>query len=200
MNRNTKVIPVIVAAVALASVPALLAQGCCGGGAMKEGCSMMGGMGGSTAAGEHAGHGGGTAATSAQNASPKVRLTQPVQAVFDNYVKVQQALAQDFLEGVPTSAQVMAKTIRSDSSKALSQNVAAQAEALGRAKDLEAARAAFKPLSESLIQYLKDQKVPAGTYHEAYCPMAKASWLQTGSTVMNPYMGKAMVHCGQFKS
>ncbi len=30
--------------------------------------------------------------------------------------------------------------------------------------------------------------------------MAKASWLQTGETVLNPYMGKAMVHCGQVKS
>ncbi len=137
---------------------------------------------------------------SAQTASAKVWLAQPVQAVFDNYIKTQQALAQDSLEGVPASAQVMAKSIRGDSSKAFSPRVAAQAEALAQAKDLEAARAAFKPLSESLIQYLKNQKVPAGTYHEAYCPMAKASGLQTGSTVMNPYMGKAMVHCGQFKS
>ena len=30
--------------------------------------------------------------------------------------------------------------------------------------------------------------------------MAKASWLQTGTTIMNPYFGKAMPHCGQFKS
>lgn len=30
--------------------------------------------------------------------------------------------------------------------------------------------------------------------------MAKASWLQTGTTVMNPYFGKAMPHCGQLKS
>ena len=44
-NMNTKLVTVIVAAVGLAVAPALLAQGCCGGGAMKEGCSM-GGMGG----------------------------------------------------------------------------------------------------------------------------------------------------------
>jgi hypothetical protein len=78
--------------------------------------------------------------------------------------------------------------------------VAQQVEALSKAKDLETARATFKPLSESLIQYLKDQKVPPGAYHEVYCPMAKASWLQTDKTVMNPYMGKAMIHCGQLKT
>ncbi len=199
MNIKVEVIPVLVAAVALASAPALLAQGCCGGGTMKEGCSM-GGMGDGAAAERHAGHGDCTVAASPQSANTKVRLAQPVQVVFDGYIKVQQALAQDSLEGVPASAQVMAKSIRGDSRKALSPKVAAQAEALGQAKDLATARAAFKPLSESLIQYLKVQKVPAGTYHEAYCPMAKASWLQTDSTVMNPYMGKAMIHCGQFKS
>ena len=28
--------------------------------------------------------------------------------------------------------------------------------------------------------------------------MAKADWLQTASTVNNPYLGKEMAHCGQF--
>ena len=75
-----------------------------------------------------------------------------------------------------------------------------QSEALAKAKDLEAARAAFKSLSASLIQFVQGQKAAAGTYHVAYCPMANASWLQTGTTIMNPYMGKSMVHCGQLKS
>ena len=94
----------------------------------------------------------------------------------------------------------MAKAIQGDSMRTLSPEVAQQAEALAKAKDLETARAAFKSLSESLIDFVKGQKAAAGTYHVAYCPMAKASWLQTGKTVMNPYMGKAMPHCGQLKS
>jgi hypothetical protein len=48
--------------------------------------------------------------------------------------------------------------------------------------------------------HLKEQKVPAGSYYVAYCPMAKASWLQTSKTILNPYMGTSMVHCGQIKS
>ena len=65
---------------------------------------------------------------------------------------------------------------------------------------LAAARDAVKSLSDSLIQFVKGQKVAAGTYHVAYCPMAKASWLQTGKTVMSPYMGKSMPHYGQLES
>ena len=187
---KTKLIPVIVAIASLASSQTLLAQGCCaGGGAMQGGCCV----GGSAGAGPRV-------ATSLQNANATARLAPPVQAVFDNYFKVQQSLAQDSLEGIPTAADLMAKAIRGDSTQTLSQKVAVQAEALAGAKDLQAARAAFKPLSESLIQHLKSQKVPPGTYHEAYCPMAKASWLQTGTIIMNPYMGKSMTHCGQIKS
>jgi len=192
---NMKLATVIVAAIGLAAAPALLAQGCCGGGAaMKEGCSM-GGMGG---AGGHAGHGA-TAATT-DTAPVKPVFQQPVQSVFDNYIKVQGALVQDSIEGLSTAGTAMAKAIQADSNHALPAKVADQAAALGKAKDLETARDAFKSLSDSLIEFTKGQKAATGTYHVAYCPMAKASWLQTGKTVMNPYMGKSMPHCGQLKT
>lgn len=193
-------IPIIVATFGLAASPALLAQGCCsgGGGAMKEGCSM-GGMGGTAGAAGHD-HGAGQAATTSQSSAPKAVFEQPVQAVFDSYITVQGALAQDSLKGISTAATTMAKAIQGDSKKALSPKVAQQTQALANAKDLATARDAFKSLSDSLIQYLNDQKVPAGSYYVAYCPMAKASWLQTDKTIMNPYMGKGMLHCGQIKA
>ena len=139
-------------------------------------------------------------AGAAENAAVKPVFQQPVQSVFDNYIKVQGALVQDSLEGVSGAGTAMAKAIKDDAKHALPTKVAEQAEALGKVKDLKAARAAFKPLSESLIEFVKGQKAAAGTYHVAYCPMAKASWLQTGKAVMNPYMGKSMPHCGQLKT
>ncbi len=190
-----KLIPMFVALFGIAATPELLAQGCCEGGrATKEGCTMMGGA----AAGNHSGHGAGGAV--AANAAMKKVFMEPVQSAFDNYIKVQGALAQDSLEGVSAAAGAIAKAVQGDSMKMLPQEAAPHSEALSKAKDLETARAAFKPLSESLIQFVKGQKAAAGVYHEAYCPMAKASWLQTGKTVMNPYMGKSMVHCGQLKT
>ena len=77
--------------------------------------------------------------------------------------------------------------------------VAKQAGLLAEAKDLKAARQAFKPLSTSLIKYLAQHKASKGVYHVVYCPMAEASWIQTGQEVKNPYLGKAMLDCGEFK-
>ena len=190
-----KLITVMVATLGLAAAPSLLAQGCCGaGGAMKEGCNM----GGMQAVGGHEGHGAVGAAEA--SAAVKPAFGGPLQSVLDEYLKVQGALAQDSVAGVSVAGSAMAKAIRGDAKKTLSLEVAQQAEVLAKAKDVEGARAAFKPLSESLIQFVKGQKAAAGTYHVGYCPMANASWLQTGKTVVNPYMGKGMLHCGQIKS
>ena len=127
-------------------------------------------------------------------------LMEPVKSVLDNYLKIQKALVKDSLEGVPENARAMAKAIKGDDMKMLSLEVAKQAETLADAKDLKAAREAFKPLSKSLIKYLADNKAGAGTYHEAYCPMVKASWLQSGKEIRNPYMGKEMPGCGELKN
>jgi len=195
-----KIIPVLVVTTfGLMAVPALLAQGCCGAqSGQHAGC---GGGGAAPAAGQgtHGAHGVAQATTANTNSVAHPALMQPVQSVFENYLKVQTALAQDAFEGVPETATVMAQAIRGDSNKRLSPQVARQVDALAEAKDVEAAREAFKPLSQSLLQYLKANKVPPGTYYEVYCPMAKASWLQTGKTVANPYMGQAMLRCGQIK-
>ena len=127
-------------------------------------------------------------------------LMEPVKTVFDDYLKIGAALAKDSLDGVPARAKAMAQAIQGDSMKMLPPEAAKQAQALAQATDLAGARKAFKPLSESLIKYLADHRVPAGTYHEVFCPMAKASWLQADKTVANPYFGKAMLHCGQIKN
>jgi Cu(I)/Ag(I) efflux system membrane fusion protein len=148
-----------------------------------------------------AGHDGHAARPMARGSAPasKPVFMQPVQSVFDNYIAIQNGLAQDSIQGLSKTASAMAKAIRSDSMQMLSPKVAEQAEALAQATDLETARAAYKPLSESLIKYVKSQKLPTESYYEAYCPMAKASWLQTDKTILNPFMGKDMVHCGAIK-
>ena len=98
------------------------------------------------------------------------------------------------------NASAIAKAVKGDEMKMLSSDVAKQAGTLAKATNLETARAAFKPLSNSLIKYLADNKAGVGTYHEAFCPMARASWLQTEKDIKNPYMGTAMSSCGEFKN
>lgn len=127
-------------------------------------------------------------------------LMEPVKSVYEHYLKIQSELAKDSLKGVDAHANSIAKAVRSDEMKMLSPDVAKQAEALAKAENLKAARETFKPLSASLVKYLRDNKAGKGVYHEGYCPMVKASWLQTEETVKNPYMGKKMLACGEIKN
>ena len=123
---------------------------------------------------------------------------EPVKSVFDNYLKIESALANDSIEGVASNASAIASAVRGDSMKMLSPEIAAQADALSKAKDLATARAVFKRLSKSLIQYLNDHNV-SGAYVEVYCPMAKASWLQTGEKISNPYLDAPMRGYGEIQ-
>jgi len=171
-------------ALALVAAPSsTFAQECCGG-AMSSGCTRD-----TAGASAHAGCQTGTTA-----------LPHALKPAFDAYIDVQKSLANDSFSDAQRAAAVLAKAVAADSDDLLPAKISQQVAALTKAADLEAARAAFKPLSESLIQYLKDQKISPGAYREAYCGMAKASWLQTDTTISNPYMGKEMPRCGQFKS
>ena len=127
-------------------------------------------------------------------------LMEPVKSILDNYLAIQKELAKDSLKGVDQHANAIAKGVRGDEMKMLPTEVAKQAETLSKTTDLKSAREAFKPLSASLVKYLADNKAGNGVYREAYCPMAKASWLQTEKDIRNPYYGKSMLDCGNFKN
>jgi Cu(I)/Ag(I) efflux system membrane fusion protein len=127
-------------------------------------------------------------------------LMEPVKPVYDHYLAIQKELTRDSLKGVDQHASSMAKAVRGDEMRMLPPDVAKQADTLAKVTDLKAAREAFKPLSASLVKYLADNKAGKGIYHEAYCPMAKASWLQTEKQVRNPYYGKSMLDCGTLKN
>jgi hypothetical protein len=127
-------------------------------------------------------------------------LMEPVKSVLDNYLAIQKELAKDSIKDVDAHANAIAKAVKSDSMKMLSPQVAKQAETLAAAKDLRTAREADKALSASLIKYLTEHKAGRGLYHEPYCPMVKAGWLQTETDIKNPYMGRDMLSCGELKN
>lgn len=132
------------------------------------------------------------------HAADNADLTAPVKSVYGHYLKIQASLAKDSLTGVAENADAIAKAAQSDA-KMLPADVGTQAESLAKAKDLSAARAAFKPLSDSLIQYLADHHAK-NAYVQVYCPMANANWLQASRNVSNPYLGKSMPDCGEIKN
>ena len=127
-------------------------------------------------------------------------LMEPVKGVLDHYLLIQRELAKDSIKGVDANATAISKAVSADDMKMLPADVAKQADALAKATDIKSARQAFKPLSASLVKYLATNKAGKDTYHEAYCPMMKASWLQTEKEIRNPYYGKSMLDCGEFKN
>lgn len=133
------------------------------------------------------------------HAADSPALMQPVKSVYDHYLKIQTDLANDSLKGVLEEANAIAKAVQGDSMKMLPAVVGTESEAVAKASDLKSARAAFKPLSDSLIKYLADHHVK-NAYVEIYCPMAKASWLQANKKVANPYLGQEMPTCGEIKN
>jgi hypothetical protein len=127
-------------------------------------------------------------------------LTEPVKSVLNHYLTIQASLANDSIQGLDEHAKAIAAAVNGDAANTLPPDVARQAETLAQAKDIKAAREAFKPLSASLIKYVSGQKAGKGVYHEVYCSMADASWLQTGKDIRNPYYGKEMLDCGELKN
>ena len=111
--------------------------------------------------------------------------------MFARYIAAQEALADDNFTG----AQQALKSMADEATESLSPLASAAA----GSGDIETMRAAFKPLSEAII----GGEIPEG-YVRAFCPMADgdrgASWVQKdGSSLMNPYFGASMLHCGIFK-
>jgi predicted DsbA family dithiol-disulfide isomerase len=122
----------------------------------------------------------------------------PLQTALEQYVKIQTALAGDSLKGVPEAAAAIAATAK-EHADALPATTAAQAEAVGKATDIKAARVAFKPLSATLIAAASAAKEKTGHYYEAFCPMAGAAWIQSDKNIANPYYGASMLTCGEIR-
>lgn len=172
-----------------------IAQGCSGHAGGAGSCCASGSK-PDLAAANHEGH---SAPVAARATTALSKLDGTGGVIFENYFAVQTALASDSADKVPASADLLAKALRADGAKSFPTEIVAQVDALAQAKDLVAARKAFRPLSESLIKYVKSAKVTAGTFYEVYCPMAKASWLQADKVVRNPYFGRSMLDCGVAK-
>ena len=66
---------------------------------------------------------------------------------------------------------------------------------IAKANSLKDARAGFEKLSA------RAKTIAAGQsgYHVAHCPMLNKDWVQTSTTISNPYGGKDMVGCGEIK-
>jgi hypothetical protein len=111
------------------------------------------------------------------------------------YLHIQVTLANDSLDGVSDAAAAIAD----EAGKLGDAGVvmAATANAVGAAPDIDKARAAFGPLSDAVIKYANDFGL--GELKVAFCPMARKSWIQEDGVIANPFYGSEMLTCGSFK-
>jgi len=66
---------------------------------------------------------------------------------------------------------------------------------LSKSNSLDEARAAFGKLSDKAVKLAAGQS----GYYVAHCPMKNKDWVQTSTTIANPYGGKEMISCGEIK-
>jgi len=135
--------------------------------------------------------------------------------VFDAYFLIQYALSHDRFGDAQAGAVRLLKALESiDMGLVPKSNqgtwmseyglLIQSATRISTAKDIEAARAAYEPLSNGLIivgkKYGTSGKQPIRRYH---CPMAfnnrGADWLDNKPGLENPYFGAAMFSCGVLK-
>jgi hypothetical protein len=113
--------------------------------------------------------------------------------ILSSYVKISAALAADDFAAAKTAAAAVAQHAgMGDLNKA----IAAKATAVAKAKDIDAARNAFKSLSAAVEPLAAGEK----GYVVMNCPMMHADWIQTSKDVKNPYYGKMMLTCGAPKT
>jgi len=124
-------------------------------------------------------------------------------AIVDPYLKIQAALADDSTEGVHSNAGAIVTAATTLGAPAMKIDTAAlQLAAASEAEppDLAAVRDKFGALSDAIDVYMTGLHLtPPEGVKVAFCPMVSKPWMQEGSTLANPYYGKAMPTCGSFR-
>lgn len=82
-----------------------------------------------------------------------------------------------------------------DGAKAAAPDLGNDGAELSKSTSLKDARVAFEKLSS------KAKTLTAGQsgYYVVHCPMLNKDWVQTSTTIANPYGGKEMTTCGEVK-
>ena len=134
------------------------------------------------------------------------KFEKAMHPILEEYLKIHEALAADKTEGVKRAAEqivtlsenVDVNTVtgeHEDHYKHVPMKIKKAAQILVKGKDIGAMREAFKALSRPMAMWATMSK-PQGIY-VVYCSMQKASWLQKGKAVRNPYYGQKMLRCGE---
>jgi hypothetical protein len=127
-----------------------------------------------------------------------VSASESLKAIVESYLTIQSHLAADQLADVKAPARAIAARAATLGKEGA--NIAKAATSLESAADFKSAREAFGALTDAVLaagnaEGWKDVEGVRLTF----CPMVNRSWLQKDGQIRNPYYGKAMLTCGEFK-
>ena len=121
----------------------------------------------------------GAAICAALSSASAATLSDKDKQFLIGYEKAHTALAANDLSGA----------------KAAANDLSSEGAELSKSSSLKEARTAFERLSAKAKQLAAGQP----GYYVFHCPMLKKDWVQTSTTVANPYAGKDMVSCGEIQ-
>jgi hypothetical protein len=134
-----------------------------------------------------------------------------LQAVYDQYFALKDALVKDDGTAASLKALALAKAIKNTDMKSMSaeehtawmkveKNLLMHAEHIGETKDIAHQREHFSLLSKDMYTLVKVFKLDETVYLQ-HCPMYNdgkgADWLSKENAVKNPYYGSSMLTCGK---
>ena len=150
-----------------------------------------------------------TAATKPQEPTAPAKANT-LQAIYDAYFQLKDALVKSDATIAATKAAVLLKLLNEVKMETLGNNHMAymnvekdlklHSEHISESKDIAHQRDHFTTLSASMYQLIKVAK-PSTTVYYDHCPMYNdgkgANWLSKEAGIKNPYYGNMMLTCGK---
>lgn len=122
-----------------------------------------------------------------------------IQTIYSAYEKLRDALVATDYETAKAFAKDLSDALKADES---TWQQASIADGIMNAGEIEAARAVFSELNNSM-ESVFEGAIESGEINKCFCPMALdnegASWFSTTKEIKNPYFGDKMLKCGVVK-
>ncbi len=122
-------------------------------------------------------------------------------ALLPLYYNIKDALVSGNADLAYSKANELVIVLKTSEAKAITgdsgDNLLKYAGKIAESKDLKSQRVNFADLSASMVTLAKNSKLSTNPIYQMYCPMKKANWLSSSSSIKNPYFGNAMLTCGK---
>jgi len=125
--------------------------------------------------------------------------------LIGDYLELHGALIAESVSAVAENARRMSETLKklqaTHPEESLQEMMTSIEDSLPGllSEDLQKARNSFKTLSRTMVDFVKGpgrEEAMSSGIKIYFCPMEKERWLQKGTDLKNPYLGKDMLICG----